>query len=61
MLLFVFRDLWKEMGDSNFQLFAELRVPPQAAGVVGTINGVFYMLYCALRSLFGHLELASPQ
>ena len=40
MLLFAFRDLWKEWGDSNFQIFfsTELPVPPQAAGVVGTFN-----------------------
>ena len=37
LLLFAFRDLWKEWGDSNFQIFfTELPVPPQAAGVVGT-------------------------
>ena len=40
LLLFAFRDLWKEWGDSNFQIFfsTELPVPPQAAGVVGTFN-----------------------
>ena len=40
LLLFSFRDLWKEWGDSNFQIFfyTELPVPPQAAGVVGTFN-----------------------
>ena len=39
MLLFAFRDLWKEWGDSNVQIFfTELPVPPQAAGVVGTFN-----------------------
>ena len=36
LLLFSFRDLWKEWGDSSFQIFTELPVPPQAAGVVGT-------------------------
>ena len=36
LLLYAFRDLWKEWGDSNFQIFfTELPVPPQAAGVVG--------------------------
>ena len=39
LLLFAFRDLWKEWGDSNFKIFfTELPVPPQAAGVVGTFN-----------------------
>ena len=40
LLLFAFRDLWKEWGDSNFQIFffTELPVPPQADGVVGTFN-----------------------
>ena len=40
-MLFAFRDLWKEWGDSNFQIFffTELPDPPQAAGVVGTIKG----------------------
>ena len=41
MLLFAFRDLWKEWGDSNFHIFfsfTELAVSPQAAGVVGTFN-----------------------
>ena len=36
LLLFAFRDLWKEWGDSFFS--TELPVPPQAAGVVGTFN-----------------------
>ena len=31
MLLYSFRDLWKDWGDSNF-------LPPQAAGVIGTIE-----------------------
>ena len=34
-MLFSFRDLWKEWGDSNFQIFTELPVLPQAAGDVG--------------------------
>ena len=39
LLLFAFRDLWKEWGDSNFQIFFHrMPVPPQAAGVVGTFN-----------------------
>ena len=39
LLLVAFQDLWKEWGDSNFQIFfTELPVPPQAAGVVGTFN-----------------------
>ena len=37
VLLYAFRVLWKELGDSNFKIFfTELAVPPQAAGVVGT-------------------------
>ena len=37
LLLVAFRDLWKEWGHSNFQIFfTELPVPPLAAGVVGT-------------------------
>ena len=27
-----------EGGESNFQIFTELTVPPQAAGVVGTLK-----------------------
>ena len=43
LLLYAFQDLWKEWGDSNFQIFfTELPVPPQAAGVV--IIGTFLML-----------------
>ena len=37
LLLYAFRDLWKEWGDSYFQIFfTELPVTPQAAEVVGT-------------------------
>ena len=37
-LLFAFRDLWKERGDSNFQFYVELTVTLHADGVVGTLN-----------------------
>ena len=39
---FPYRDLWKEWGDSNSDLFRELPVPPQAAGVVGTLDCAFH-------------------
>ena len=42
LLLYAFRDLWKELGDSNFQIFTELPVPPQAARVIGSLNRVLY-------------------
>ena len=36
---------WKEWGDSNFQIC--LPVPPQAPGVVGTLNcGLFISQHC---------------
>ena len=43
LLLFAFRDLWKECGDSNFQIFffTELPVPPHAPGFVTLNNCVF--------------------
>ena len=41
LLLFAFRDLWKEWGDSFSDLFTELSVPPQAAGVIGTFECAF--------------------
>ena len=41
LLLIAFRDQWKEWGDSNFQLFAELPVPPLVAEVFGTLTCVF--------------------
>ena len=40
-VIYAFRDIWNEWGDSNFQIFTELKVPPQAAGVVGKLNCVF--------------------
>ena len=32
-------------GESNFQILTELPVPPQAAGVVGTFNGLDIYIY----------------
>ena len=38
LLLFAFRDLWKQWGDSDFQIFTEQPVPPHAAGVVMKVS-----------------------
>ena len=41
--MFSFRNLWKKSSDSQFSdLFTELPVPPQAAGVVGTFKSVAF-------------------
>ena len=47
MLLLTFRDFWKEGGggDPNYQCFAELTVPSQAAEVVGTQVNCAFSLY----------------
>ena len=34
-----------EGGDSNFQFFVELPVPPQSVGVVGKLNYCVFSLY----------------
>ena len=45
MLLYAFRDLWKEWGDSNFQIFLlNCQFSSQAAGVVGPLNCVLYII-----------------
>ena len=55
LLLYAFRDLWKEWGDSNFQIFfTELPVPPQAAGVVGIFFNV--LIYIILSTTVSFLE-----
>ena len=35
----------RKWGDSNFQILAELTVPPQAAGVVGTFQCALYISF----------------
>ena len=42
-------------GDSNFQFFVELLVPPQAGGVVGTLNACF--VYINLSTTVSFLDI----
>ena len=52
LLLFAFRDLWKVWGDLNFQIFTELPVAPQTAGVVGIFNCCRFYDLISFYSLF---------
>ena len=58
LLLSAFRDLWNEWGDSKLSdLFTELLVPAQVAGVVGTLKCALYIILSTTVSFFLPLRI----